>query len=95
MVRKPNEAVAIIDGHRCKCLVDTGAQITTISKACYGKYLFQLPLHSIGKLLRVECANRQEIPGYVEVAITLPGSLPTEFKLYAPVLIVPDTTYNK
>lgn len=97
MVRKPNEAVAIIDGHRCKCLVDTGAQITTISKACSGKYLSQLPLHSIGELLWVECANGQEIPylGYVEVAITLPGSLPTEFKLYAPVLIVPDTPYNQ
>ena len=97
MVGTANEAIAIINGNRCKCLVDTGSQITTMSQSFYESCLPNVRLNSIDSLLQVEGANGLPVPylGYVEVSISLPGSLPGSFELDAPVLIVPDTPYNK
>ena len=97
MVGTANEAVAIINGNRCKCLLDTGSQITTLSKSFYESHFPNVPLRSIDDFLRVEGANGQPVPylGYVEVSIRLPGSLPQPFDVDAPVLIVHDTPYNK
>lgn len=97
MVGTANEAVAIINGKRCKCLLDTGAQITTLSKSFFESHFPNAPLRSLDDFLRVEGANGQPVPylGYVELSIRLPGSLPSPVDLDAPVLIVHDTPYNK
>ena len=97
MVGTSNEAIAIINGKRCKCLLDTGSQITTLSKSFYESHFPNVPLHSINDFLRVEGANGQSVPylGYVELSIRLPGSLPSPVDIHAPVLIVHDTPYNR
>ena len=97
MVGSANEATAIVGGRRCKCLIDTGAQITSISKTFYDSHLSEYELYDIGELLKIECANGQTVPylGYIEVGISLPGSLPSTTEVYAPVLVVPDTPYNR
>ena len=97
MVGISNEGVATIGNQRCKCLIDTGAQITSLSKSFYDRHFSQYPLHDLGDLLTIEGAGGQPVPylGYVEIAVSLPGSLPTSAAVEAPVLIVPDTQYNK
>ena len=97
IVGQANEAVSIINGCRCKCLIDTGSQVTTLSKSFYDRYLQNVPLCSLDNLIKVEGANGLPVPylGYVEVSIRLPGSLPSSQEVAAPVLVVPDTLYNK
>ena len=97
LVGVANETVAIVNNCRCKCLLDTGSQITTLSKSFYESHFPNVPLRSIDDFLRIEGANGQPVPylGYVEVSIRLPGSLPQPFDVDAPVLIVYDTPYNK
>ena len=97
LVGVANETKAVVNGHQCKCLVDTGSQITTISAAFYDKYCTDIILHSVADILRVEGANGLPVPylGYVEVPISLPGALPEVFQLDALVLVVPNTPYNQ
>ena len=62
LVGEPNEGVAQIEGKMCKCLLDTGSQITTLSESYYKRYLSHIPLHDIGNLLQVEAANGSPTP---------------------------------
>ena len=57
----------------------------------------QSSLHSIDDLLKVEGANGLPVTylGYVELSILFPGSLPSSSEIDVPVLVVPDTSYNK
>ena len=91
-----NEGVAVVGGRRCKCLIDTGAQVTSISKSFYDKHFSQYTLFNIDDLLTVEGANGQAVPylGYIEISVSLQGSLPTNAEIDAPILVVPDTPYN-
>ena len=59
--------VAIINGNRCNCLLDTGSQLTTLSKSFYESHFPNVPLRSIDDFLRVEGANCQPVQylGYV------------------------------
>ena len=91
------ETNAIVNSKPCKCLIDTGSQVTTLSMSFYKSKLQNVKLHDLDESLRIEAANGQPIPyaGYIEVDIELPGSLPGDAKMVAPILIVNDTPYNK
>ena len=92
------EANAIINGSKCKCLIDTGSQVTTLPRSYYNSKLRNVKLHELDESLRVEAANGQPVPydGYVEVDIELPGSLQGNCARFTvPVLIVKDTPHNK
>ena len=97
LVGVANETVAIVNNRRCKCLVDTGSQITTISKTFYDLYCKDVTLHSVDDFFCVEGATAFPflIWGYIEVPIILPGALPGLFELDAPVLVVADTPNNQ
>ena len=99
LVGEPNEGVAQIEGKLCKCLLDTGSQVTTLSQGYYQRNFSHIPLHDVGDLLRVEAANGSPIPylGYIEVDVSFLGALPVQdgFVISSLVLIVADTAYNK
>ena len=99
LIGDPNECVARVENQRCKCLLDTGSQVTTLSYNFYKQYLPRVKLNDIENLVRVEAANGTTIPylGYIEAELHLPGALPKSNGVYVSslVLIVPDTTYNR
>ena len=90
------EVDSVINGNKCRCLIDTGSQVTTLSMSYYQSHLRHVKLHDLEENLRVEAANGQPVryAGYIEADIELPGSLPGDTKMTAPILIVRDTKYN-
>lgn len=82
-----------IAGVMCDCLLDTGSQVTTITKSFYTDNLCGQQIHSLQNLLEVEGANGQNVPylGYVELAIIFPKDfVGVDTKILTLALIVPD-----
>lgn len=94
-----NESSALVNGNQCKCLVDTGSQVTTITFSFHSKYLKDVPISPLEDLLSIEGAGGQEVPfvGYTEVEIQLPYEYGLQRNVFNVVaLVVPDTgKYNK
>ena len=65
-----------INGHQIKCLLDTGAEVSTISENFYRKYLSSSELLDTTKFLKLSAANNLQIPylGYIEVDVNINGS---------------------
>ena len=65
-----------INGHQIKCLLDTGAEVSTISENFYRKYLSSSELSDTTKFLKLSAANNLQIPylGYIEVDVNINGS---------------------
>lgn len=83
-----------INDQACNCLLDTGSQVTTVSRSFYENNLADLEIHPIQDLLEVEAANGQNVPysGYICVDITFPKNcFGTELTVSSLALIVPDT----
>lgn len=83
-----------IKGKVCNCLLDTGSQVTTVTKFYYDQYLSEQQIEPLHDLLEVEGANGQLVPylGYVEIGITFPKEfLGAELEVKTLALVVPDT----
>jgi hypothetical protein len=54
-------------------LIDTGSSVSTVSHSFYIDNFSDLPIHPIKELLRIECADGQELPyeGFIEVVLVL------------------------
>ena len=98
IIGETNESPALVNGVQCRCLVDTGSQVTTISHAFYKKHLGSTPIMPLGDLLRIEGAAGQSVPflGCVAVELSFPrevdgcgGTRPVL------ALVVKNTDYNK
>ncbi|XP_024658169.2 retrovirus-related Pol polyprotein from transposon opus [Maylandia zebra] len=79
------------------CLIDSGSQVTTISKSFQLTHLPSHPLLPLNDLLEVEGAAGQIVPylGYIEVDITFPQSFTGKDKVVTILaLIVPDHRAN-
>jgi len=86
-------AQVTIGNKDCKCLLDSGSQVTTIPNSFYLENLSHLPMNSLNDLLEVEGANGQSVPylGYVETTIRFPKSLlGADIEVPTLVLVVPD-----
>lgn len=75
-------------------LLDTGSTVSTICKQYYDDHLKELPLQPLTSLLRIECADGQNLPylGYIEVDIQIvPGgnTYPCVF------LVIQDSAYHQ
>ena len=94
LVGVSNEGIAVVGGRRCKCLIDTGAQVTLLSKSFYDQHFSQYILHDINDLLTAEGANGQAVPylGYIEIFVSLQGSLPIDAEIKAPEFPTPPIT---
>ena len=81
----------------CKALLDTGSQITTVSNTFYHTNLTNLPLQNCHDILRVEGVGGNSLPyhGFITCEVSVPLTDITSFSRHIPVLVVPDTNYNK
>ncbi|KAJ8015288.1 hypothetical protein DPEC_G00024570 [Dallia pectoralis] len=83
-----------IQGKQFSCLLDTGSQVTTVTKSFHDEYLHEQQIKPLYNLLEVEGANGQSVPylGYVEVTITFPKQfLGAEYEVPTLALVVPDS----
>ena len=89
------ESEAWVNGIPCKSLLDSGSQVTTLSRSFYNKYLkSSTPLHQIDETFHVEGAGGQRVPydGVVSVKVRLPREIPgTEREVETWPFIYPDT----
>jgi len=85
-----------IEGVETIALLDSGSQITTLSFSFYQKHFSATPLQSCSSLLKIEGVGGERVPyhGLLMLTIKIPSSN-SHFTRDVPVLVVPDTTYNK
>ncbi|XP_070579112.1 uncharacterized protein [Ptychodera flava] len=98
LVGEPNEMYASVNGISCRCLIDTGSQVTMVSSSFYDQNLKSLPIDPVEELLEIRGAGGQAVPflGCIEVGISFPKEVfgdGQEFTVLA--LVVPDTEYSK
>jgi hypothetical protein len=87
----------LVDDVPCRCLVDTGSQVTTISQRFYLKHLSYTTLQPVESCLKVIGAGGQEVPylGYIAVDVTLPQDDLGDSQCFSIlVLVVPDTSFH-
>jgi len=91
LIGEPNEAPVIIENSKVKGLVDSGAQISSISDK-FAK-LLELQVHSLETLLDLEPTGGGRVPydGYVEVRMQIPGI--AAFDLDVLMLVIPESEY--
>ena len=94
------ESNAMMNGVPCKCLLDSGSQVTTIAKSFYETHLASsTPLQEIScSELKVEGAGGQHIPyeGFVRVRMKFSKeAVGTNSEVETLALICPDTTYTR
>ena len=68
-----NEATIIVEGQEFKALIDSGAQLSTISESLVTA--LKLPVHKLNTLIEAEVSGGGTIPyvGYVEARLKIPG----------------------
>ena len=93
LIGEPNETPVIIENSKVKGLVDSGAQISSISDK-FAK-LLKLQVHSLETLLDLEPTGGGSVPydGYVEVRMQIPGI--AAFDLDVLMLVIPESEYSK
>jgi hypothetical protein len=86
----------LVDDVPCRCLVDSGSQVTTISQGFYWEHLSHAPLQSVDSCLKVTGAGDQPVPylGYIEVEVTLPADNGDLHCYSILALVVPDTPFH-
>ena len=68
-----NEATVIVEGQKLPALIDSGAQLSTMSEALVQD--LTLPIHKLNTLIEAEVSGGSTIPyvGYVEARLKIPG----------------------
>ena len=93
-----NKGTAIINGCKTNALIDTGSQVTTISKDFYDQHLTDCDIQLV-ETLKVVGAGGQNVPflGYVSVNISFPEHEAGTYMRgnFTFALIVLNTTYNQ
>lgn len=82
-----------IGGIQHECLIDSGSQVTTISKSFYDTHLSSRSVRSLDNLIEVEGAAGQRVPymGYIEIGILFPKCFTGKSKTVNTLaLVVPD-----
>lgn len=71
LVGSTSTADVTVEGLQCSCLIDTGTQVTMLSKSFHDNSLPSHPILLLGNLLEVEEAAGQIVPylGFVEIDI--------------------------
>ena len=73
LIGPANEAVIIVEGQEFPALIDSGAQLSTMSEALV--QALKLPVHNLNTLIEAEVSGENTIPyeGYVEARLQIPG----------------------
>ena len=92
LVGSANEAVIKINGFDCKCLLDTGSQVSTVSEdLCDRLNLTVQPLNNILKLTDAG-GSQLYYSGFVEASLHLTDL--GDFSIESLLLVVPHTEYH-
>ena len=93
LVGKPNETSVIVEDHEVKGLVDSGAQISSISDK-FAK-LLGLKIRKLETLLDLEPTGGGSVPyeGYVELRLQIPNV--RAFDMDVLMLVIPESEYPK
>ena len=93
LVGHSNEAPVIMDGQRVTMLIDTGAQVLSISSQFCEDLTLQI--QPLGRLLELEGTGGSAIPylGYIKVNLQIPGIKNNNEDVL--LLVIPTTTYSK
>ena len=73
LIGPANEAAIMIEGQQFLALMDSGAQLSTMSESLV--QALKLPVHQLNTLIEAEVSGGGVIPytGYVEARLTIPG----------------------
>ena len=73
LIGPANEAVIIVEGQEFPALINSGAQLLTMSEALVQAR--KLPVHNLNTLIEAEVSGGNTIPyvGYVEARLQIPG----------------------
>ena len=93
LIGKSNESTIIIDGNQCTALIDSGAQVTTITIDLVNK--LKLPIYGLQTLLNFRGTGGGNIPyhGYTGVTMEIPEI--KGFKEDVLMMVIDDDDYGK
>ena len=93
LIGKSNESTIIIDGKQCTTLIDSGAQVTTITVDLVNK--LKLPIYELKTLLNFKGTGGGNIPyhGYTGVTLEIPEI--EGFKEEVLMMVIDDDDYGK
>ena len=93
LIGEPNEAAVIVENQRIKGLIDSGAQVSSISDRFAEK--LNLKVKKLETLLDLEPTGGGQVPydGYVEVRLKIPNV--KAFDLDVLMLVIPESEYSK
>ena len=93
LIGEANESTIWVDNYLVKALIDSGAQVSTMTKSL--SRMMGLRLHKLTKLLTVEGTGGGTVPyhGYVEVELMLPEV--KDFKECVLMLVIDDSEYGQ
>ena len=93
LIGEPNEAAVIVENQRIKGLIDSGAQVSSISDRFAEK--LKLKVKKLETLLDLEPTGVGQVPydGYVEVRLQIPNV--KAFDLDVLMLVIPESEYSK
>ncbi|XP_057703686.1 uncharacterized protein LOC130922736 [Corythoichthys intestinalis] len=86
-----------VNGIECNSLLDTGSQVTTVSKSFYNLHLSDQIMHPISDILEVEGATGDLVSyaGYVQLNVQFPKEfIDCEPQIQTLALVVPDVRSN-
>ena len=97
MIGNTPEVRIEVDNVRCKCLLDTGSQISTMSQGFYETHCLGKELQDCSKLIRIEGVGGNILPyhGYLNCKVSVPLNDSVSFTKIIPFLVVNNTKYNK
>ena len=72
LVGPRSTSVVLVEGNQCRCILDTGSQVTTVSETFYSDHLSSFPVKPINGLLEILGAGGQRVPylGYIQVLLS-------------------------
>ena len=73
LIGPANEATIIVEGQQFLALIDSGAQLSTMSESLV--QALRLPIHKLNNLIEAKVSGGGTTPytGYVEARLTIPG----------------------
>ena len=97
MIGKAPEIVVQIDKIDCNALVDTGSQVTTLAYSFFQNHFDKTQLQDLQNLVRIESVGGNTLPyhGFFEAVVSIPVANQNSISESIPVIVVPDTSYNK
>jgi hypothetical protein len=96
LVGNSNEVIVKINNYDTRALIDTGSCVSTVAKSFYDENLSSTEIKPLDDLLKVECADGNNLPyiGYIEATLDTSQGIPKASAQQCLFLVTPNTNYN-